>query len=692
MWILYLLFFMTCGSSSVMARQTDAADLKLKLKKGETYYIANKTEIEMSMDMMGRKINMNINTKEGFEYFVEDVDRDGMVTVRVTFKDIQYKEESDLGGVSGTEAQIEEYDSKKETNPDKPRTKVFNAVIGKSFTLKLTSNGNIVELQGLTDMLSNVASELRAGGIDGLGGANDVKVSPDGVHLYVAGNSDNAIAVFDISRDTGKLKFIGVHTNGIERIVGMVGPSAILINRDGKHLYVTNTTSNTIVVFNRNNSSGALVFVEVVKNGEKGVDKLKSPTGITLSPDEKHIYVANTDSDNIMVFSRDHDTGSLTFIETLEDDVNGVDGLFGAVHVAVSQDRKHVYVTGQIDDAVAVFSRDSATGKLAFTEVHFDEENGVDGLDEAFDVKFSPDGAHLYITGGEDDALTVFSRNSITGSLTFVEMQKNGVQGVNGIDNPGEINFSPDGKFVYVSSHLSDAVAVFSRKSESGALTFVDVKKNKMDNVQGLDYVPSLAVSPDGNHLYAVGREDNAVSVFERNSNTGTLTFLEFHKDGVNLEGTQLYLSKFTEESIQENMKSIFNIYPDNLVSIGDSWTKESTVNLEEFQMESNTTYTLQSRSNGLSTVGVKGTLEMNPGSAIPGLGDLPSNVSMNFNLEGTQEGNLVVSETTGLIQESDITLNISGNIEMTNSTNPALTINIQITMTGKTGYTSEKR
>ena len=43
------------------------------------------------------------------------------------------------------------------------------------------------------------------------------------------------------------------------------------------------------------------------------------------------------------------------------DGVGGVDGLWGAHSVTVSPDGSHLYAAGQLDNAVAVFSRNSTT-------------------------------------------------------------------------------------------------------------------------------------------------------------------------------------------------------------------------------------------------------------------------------------------------------------------------------------------
>ena len=73
-------------------------------------------------------------------------------------------------------------------------------------------------------------------------------------------------------------------------------------------------------------------------------------------------------------------------------------------------------------------------GELTFVEVHKDGDGGMDGLDQAFSVTVSPDGKHLYAAGFADSAVAVFSRDSTTGELTFVEVQKDDVGGVDGLN------------------------------------------------------------------------------------------------------------------------------------------------------------------------------------------------------------------------------------------------------------------
>ena len=60
-------------------------------------------------------------------------------------------------------------------------------------------------------------------------------------------------------------------------------------------------------------------------------------------------------------------------------------------------------------------------------EVEKDGVGGVDGLYGVISVTVSPDGDHVYATSNQDHTLTVFIRNGTTGNLAFVEAQKDGV-------------------------------------------------------------------------------------------------------------------------------------------------------------------------------------------------------------------------------------------------------------------------
>ncbi|MBM3265088.1 MAG: beta-propeller fold lactonase family protein [candidate division Zixibacteria bacterium] len=139
---------------------------------------------------------------------------------------------------------------------------------------------------------------------------------------------------------------------------------------------------------------------------------------------------------------------------------NGVDGLFGALGATVSRDGRHLYVTGNFENELAVFSRDVTTGKLTFVEIQREGTANVDGMSSPTSVLMSPDGQYVYVTGSGDGALVVFSRNASNGRLTFIEKQQDGRGSTDGLGFPRRAAVSAYGNFVYIASDF-DGMSVF---------------------------------------------------------------------------------------------------------------------------------------------------------------------------------------------------------------------------------------
>jgi len=354
------------------------------------------------------------------------------------------------------------------------------------------------------------------GGVDGLWEALEVAVSPDGQHVYVASQFDDAVAVFSRNGTTGELTFVEAEFDGVGGVAGLDAAIGVAVSPDGQHVYVTGGSDDAVAVFSRDGTTGELTFVEAEFDGVGGVDGLHWASEVTVSPDGQHVYVTGWTDNAVAVFSRSATTGELTFVEAEFDGVGGVDGLYQATDATVSPDGRHVYVTGGGDSAVAVFSRNGTTGELTFVEAEFDDVGGVDGLYSASGVTVSPYGRHVYVTGAWDDSVAVFSRNGTTGELTFVEAEFDGVGGVDGLDYAYGVAVSSDGQHVYVTGATDNAVAVFSRRLTTGGLTFVKAEFDGVGWVDGLDGAVGIAVSPDDQHVYVAGGGDDAVAVFSR--------------------------------------------------------------------------------------------------------------------------------------------------------------------------------
>jgi len=376
--------------------------------------------------------------------------------------------------------------------------------------------------------------------IDGLSFVYATAVSPDGQHVYAcSGNgglieSDNAVAAFSRAAD-GRLSFVEAlfdadDSNDPGPADGLFSCRDVAVSPDGKHVYTAGFSDNKVGIFLRNATTGVLTFDSVAADGV-GLDGLAGTESIAVTADGASVFVAGSIDDAVVAFSRNSTTGALTFEDSVKEGIGGVTGLDRPVAVAVSPDGKHVYTaaggngnfTGS--DAVAVFEWDAVQGDLIFVDSYFEGEiqgaKTIDGLHRVSSVVVSPDGKHVYATGGLDpfgdqDWIAVFSRDSSTGALTFVTS----------IDHFTFCNFdilfefetyaaiSPDGERVFVTSSAT-AITEFSRNPTTGALTFAHAKCLFDDLTLGINLPRKIALDPTGTYLYVPGNADDAVAVFD---------------------------------------------------------------------------------------------------------------------------------------------------------------------------------
>ncbi|NND34623.1 MAG: beta-propeller fold lactonase family protein, partial [Saprospiraceae bacterium] len=226
-----------------------------------------------------------------------------------------------------------------------------------------------------------------------------------------------------------------------------------------------------------------------------------------------------------------------------------IDGINFIWTADISADGKHVYTCGGVanvasggedDNAIAVFVRNQTTGELTFVQVLFDnQDSGIaDGLFSCRDVKVSPDGKHVYSAGSGDHTLGIFSRNSMSGQLTYLSSIKDGVGGVDGLAGLQSLAFNTSGTRLLAVGRTDDAIVLFTRDPVTGSLTFEDMKKNGLAGVTGLDRPISVSVSPDGKHVYTASGSNvnfsgsDALTVFSINESTDNLNFVASYFEG----------------------------------------------------------------------------------------------------------------------------------------------------------------
>ncbi len=368
-----------------------------------------------------------------------------------------------------------------------------------------------------------------AGGtVDGLLGARDLAVTPDGQHVIAVGFADDKVAVF--ARDAGEGSTPAsraLHLSFQQAVSGsdLDGAGAVVVTTG--NVYVAAEISSAVVVLNRNPLTGALTAAQTVRDGVGGVDGLSGASSVALSPGGNHLYVAGQFDAAVAIFAVTAGSGQLTYAGLVRNGVNGVEGLSGVSDLAVSADGRHLYAVSRTDDAVVVFNR-ATGGGLSYAQSIRDGQSGSDGLDRAMSVAVSADGGHVYVAGANDNAIATFRRNSDEtspsfGRLIFSGVAKDGVNGVDGLAGARSVQVSHDGRRVVAVGEFDHALAIFARIDNPtspafGSLSPIETRFDGVDGVNGLAQANGVALSADGRHTYVAAFGDHAVSAFIRRS------------------------------------------------------------------------------------------------------------------------------------------------------------------------------
>jgi DNA-binding beta-propeller fold protein YncE len=394
-------------------------------------------------------------------------------------------------------------------------------------------------------------------------GSSAVAISRDGRNVYVASSSSDAIAIFRRDARTGKLtQGSGVAgciarkgANGCAKARGLNGPNSVTVSADGKNVYATAVISDAVTTFRRNRSTGALTQIR----GDKGCianrttpgcatgRALDGPDVVTVSPDGDNVYVGAFVGNAVAVLARDASTGALTqpsdttgcIVNTPTDGCATGLALVAPEGMAISADGANVYVATAVSNAVLVFTRNPSTGGLA---------QATDGtgcivdsplagcttgtqLGGANAVAVSPDDDNVYVTSLVSNSLTTFDRAASTGQLTqqtgtsacVIYVFAVGCSLGRALSAPEGLAVSPDGASVYAAAFKSVAIDVFNRNAagsliQKGRRAGCVTTNAPRDCTPGraLREVSSVAVSPDGKHLYSAAFASNAVGVFKR--------------------------------------------------------------------------------------------------------------------------------------------------------------------------------
>jgi 6-phosphogluconolactonase (cycloisomerase 2 family) len=335
---------------------------------------------------------------------------------------------------------------------------------------------------------------------------------------------------------------------------GLVTPYTVALSRDGTSLYVAASSPGTIVRFSRDTRTGKLTPKGCI--GEKGANPegcgqtakgLDGADALAVSNDGISVYVAGYNKNTIAIFRRHTSSGALTPKGCIGERSDNLDNCHQTVaggieepylgSVTVSSDGRSVYAAGSAGPSIALFRRSTTTGALQPKGCIADPTNNPEactrtaaGLVNPYMVALSRDGTSAYVADYGTSGVVLFKRGTKTGALKLKGCIADPAHNTGGctrtapgLYGTGWVAVSSDGKSVYTSAAVSSAIVIFARDATTGDLKkrgcTADLTHNPSNcsgTAPGLFSVEALAISGDGKSLYAAGLGDNAVARFRR--------------------------------------------------------------------------------------------------------------------------------------------------------------------------------
>jgi hypothetical protein len=145
----------SCGGGA----QEEKLQLRLNLEAGESYRLRMITDQKVSQTIQGQQQDLTQTVGIGYTFDVGEVKSDGSMLATVTYEWVRFEQKGPAGEIL--------YDSANPPDRIDPSAAGYPALLGQSFTMELSPEGQVKDLWGVDDMLAGIlgALDLPPGGM-----------------------------------------------------------------------------------------------------------------------------------------------------------------------------------------------------------------------------------------------------------------------------------------------------------------------------------------------------------------------------------------------------------------------------------------------------------------------------------------------------------------------------------------------
>jgi len=417
----------------------------------------------------------------------------------------------------------------------------FNIVMHPSGKWLVAVSGSTVSVYAISPSTGALTSVQTISGDSPISAAID----PTGSFLFAANVNSNSVSAFTFDQNTGLLTPVA----GSPFPAGL-NPQSVAIEH-GKFLYVPNGNSASVSAYAINAKTGALLpvpgspfptgavpvtattknsFLFVGNSADKtvsqyAIDKTtgaltqiaapfptgsSGPLGLTASPTEPLLYVADHDSDEVLVLGITKN-GVLFNESSMRSRGSALSIALAAGNTKVTYTPKFAYECNGASNDIWGY-KVSGTGSL---EALGSSPFATGASPQA--IVSDLNGSFLFSANANSNTVSAFTISPQTGSL----MPAPGSPYASG-SQPSALAVDNGVHYLYVANNGSNTISAYSVGS-SGILSVIPGSPFATSGNRPL----GVTVDPRGKFVYVANSQSNSVSIFEIDAGSGSLQFVE---------------------------------------------------------------------------------------------------------------------------------------------------------------------
>ena len=321
--------------------------------------------------------------------------------------------------------------------------------------------------------------------------------------VAVSAGKDQTVHLYQLDKKTGALEQRAKYN-----VPG--SPGSQCISPDGKTLYISVRSANSVAAFRIDHKEKTLVSLGLTEIGANAAYVATDRTGCTLLWAS---YGGGVVGSHAINKDGSVKNGDLSRIETAR----------CAHAILPDPSNRFAFVPHTGPNAVYQFHFDVKSGKLSKNNPL--TASPAIGL-EPRHLAFHPKLPIVYCDDEKGDSVTTYKLNRDTGQLKAFDTVSTLPAGFDGSKNTcADIEISADGKFIYASNRGHNSIAGFAVDANTGNL-------NSIGQFDTGETPRSFNLGPNGKWLIAAGQRSHDLHIYKRNTKSGKLTKLHKQATG----------------------------------------------------------------------------------------------------------------------------------------------------------------